>query len=158
MKIIIWITILIIVLLSIIGGGYFYYQKYILHGKPLNPRDVPVSDGYHYDNATKEKTIAFWNPNGNFQITLTTLPSKEVASASFEAKAKIYSEGASLNNFVFTRKETRRPEFTVKMQGEAKLVAIQFDNRVLEAGSGDRTMEEVEKFAKWFITYWANEF
>jgi hypothetical protein len=153
----IFIVGIILIILLIIGaiGGYFYYDKYIRHGAP-NSRNVPKSEGFHFDNSLSEKSIGFWNFNGNFQISADEFASEQIASNSFKTKSDTYISLITSNGGTVIKNESNNGNgfFSVKLADNSNLVIMQKKNKVIEVTNSDKSAQETEKFVRWFIRYW----
>ena len=147
--------IVIFILLIIAGGfGWYYYDKNIRFGAPINEREVPANEGYHFDGAVGEKSMVFWNFNGNFGVNLANFPDTENAVKSFDAKKKGYLASAPLNNEIVTEKEiSGHYAFIVLLGGNSRLIVVQVNDKIAHITNSDRSEQEMEKFAKWFIRY-----
>lgn len=140
------------VLLGVIVLGIVYYDKNIRYGTPRE-RDVPFSEGFHFDNAISEKSIGYWR-NGNFQIALAYFDNQESTNNSFEQKRKTYIELAQLNNGESFEKEiSGHQALVVKFSDGSYLILLKGKNKLAHITNNNRNEEENETFAKWFIRW-----
>lgn len=144
--------IFIVVLVILLVLGVVYYDKNIRYGASKE-RDVPLSEGFHFDNAVSEKSIGYWR-NGNFQIALADFNNSESADKSFEQKKKTYVELAQLNNGESFEKEiSGRQALVVKFSDGSYLILLNSKGELAHITNNNRNLEDNEAFAKWFIRW-----
>jgi len=85
-------------LLAFTAVGYVFYEKNYHYGKPINYREVPESDDFYASNAASEYSMTFWNPSGNFHVSVIDFTSENDSQISFTEKYKIYLDGSQANN------------------------------------------------------------
>ena len=155
-KISIIISIIVVLIFASSIYGYFYYDKNIKHGTPLNQKITLQSDGYYFEGAISEKTMVFWNKNGNFQVAVDSFSSSESALESFKSKIDIYKELLSLNGGSVIKEEATNsfPLFLIKFNDNGNLSISLKKSELIQVINRDRSPEETEKFVKWFVKYW----